>query len=734
MSYPGSYREWRELESDPGLFTLLVEDFGVKGVEVEEIYDLNKPIEGHVYGLIFLFKWMEERRSRRKIPPRESFVENDEIVDNMFFAQQIIPNSCASHALLSVLLNCEDAALGGPLERLRDFSKGFDPETKGFAIGNALEIAVAHNNHARSEIKFQSDKSKSLASASRAMEAFHFVSFIAYEGTLIELDGLKPYPIDHGPWGKDEQWSDKARQVIQEKITLAIAGDTSHDIRYNLMAVVADRRKEYGKRLEIMRHNRNVLIEVFKKIAAEISHLPEPPKSGILKQNASDTDPQGLPDELIPYRGGPNKKVTFASQHKSPRSTGSSTLTGNESPTHPFSDSDSDVESYRIKSILRGEIKGSLYVYGGQGKNQDRKEQADRTNGKSKSLGVETKDVHMATAGPSQRTNDMLTGKPADESMVSSSTSHPVKPTESLAVSPEILENKNSSLIVSVELARCASSSVIATSMAAVTDASGMPPKAAELPVCSSGLMQSEQNSDGLVVSLKRPFRDSHAEHNSKKTRSEKPCSVDLERETNAAGNEKGTTGEHGAESSGMNTRNSGTKNQFVPGNDLPDSTVNERIQGCDRLGVAAKGPGERLSAADTRACEGGENNEALQSRIKGKKLDQEDFRSNGKDMSIKEFQSTMQNLEGDIRKSSAAFKEETDKREKYEVDDCRRRHNYDPFISTFLTMLAERGLLTKLLEQENSLLKRLSISSSHNANKTAGKLEKKNTKRKKKR
>ena len=40
---------------------------------------------------MFLFKWNEERRSRRKgvTPLDEAFVESDDIVNNMFFAQQV---------------------------------------------------------------------------------------------------------------------------------------------------------------------------------------------------------------------------------------------------------------------------------------------------------------------------------------------------------------------------------------------------------------------------------------------------------------------------------------------------------------------------------------------------------------------------------------------------------------------------------------------------------------------
>lgn len=90
-----------------GLFTLLLEDFGVKGVQVEEIYDLQKSLEGPVYGFIFLFRWIEERRSRRKIVDQsESFVKDEDVVNNIFFAQQVIfPYVIVVLCLMLVLMN-----------------------------------------------------------------------------------------------------------------------------------------------------------------------------------------------------------------------------------------------------------------------------------------------------------------------------------------------------------------------------------------------------------------------------------------------------------------------------------------------------------------------------------------------------------------------------------------------------------------------------------------------------
>lgn len=83
---------WLELESDPGLFTLLVDDFGVKGVQVEEIYDLSKNLEESIFGFIFLFKWMERKSRRSKsaaLDPNSNYVTDPDIVNKMFFAHQV---------------------------------------------------------------------------------------------------------------------------------------------------------------------------------------------------------------------------------------------------------------------------------------------------------------------------------------------------------------------------------------------------------------------------------------------------------------------------------------------------------------------------------------------------------------------------------------------------------------------------------------------------------------------
>lgn len=65
---------------------------------------------------------------------------------------------------------------------------------------------------------------------------------------------------------------------------------------------------------------------------------------------------------------------------------------------------------------------------------------------------------------------------------------------------------------------------------------------------------------------------------------------------------------------------------------------------------------------------------------------------------SPKDLLALLSNLEAEIATTEQHLSDENDKRNMFKVDDCRRTHNYDEFIRTFLSMLAHEGALGELL------------------------------------
>lgn len=344
--------EWLELESDPGLFTLLVEDLGVTGVQVDEIYELSKVPTDPVFGFIFLFRWQQNekkanhfhlsltifsysyasidaalecfvfskilifsqsmtycfpsqhnsRRSSRgggaslnasqassagadvaltatnpalgeistsTTPLHQGFNNGGRLTstaserrklkseadpsdsEEVFFAHQVVPNSCATHSLLSILMNTshQSVDLGPLLREFRRATQPLPPSLRGLAIGFMPPLMEAHNRHARQQTSHSPpclppacDEAISARVVRCAIEAaqraaltegenssggggetvagedavgvgcsasggvgvgagdtFHFVCFLPVGRFLYELDGLKQEPINHGP-------------------------------------------------------------------------------------------------------------------------------------------------------------------------------------------------------------------------------------------------------------------------------------------------------------------------------------------------------------------------------------------------------------------------------------------------------------------------------------------------------------------------------------------------------
>jgi len=228
---------WCLIESDPGVFTELIQKFGVTGVQVEELWSLDKENFAEVkpvYGLVFLFKWTPDS------DPAGSVVQ-DSRLDNIFFAKQVINNACATQAIMSVLMNIEDSnvTLGTTLNDFKEFCGALDPETKGLALSNSDQIRSVHNSFARQTL-FEFDSKK----AEKDDDVFHFVSYVPINGRIYELDGLKAGPVDHGPAGED--WTDAVRPVIEARMMKYTQGE----IHFNLMAVIQDKTIRYNNQLK----------------------------------------------------------------------------------------------------------------------------------------------------------------------------------------------------------------------------------------------------------------------------------------------------------------------------------------------------------------------------------------------------------------------------------------------------------------------------------------------------
>jgi ubiquitin carboxyl-terminal hydrolase L5 len=246
--------EWCTIESDPGVFTQLCEEIGVKGVQFEEIYGLEPEAlaatgtdPAKIFGLVFLFKWKKEAVERPTVQAEDY---------GIFFAQQVIQNACATQAILNILMNQpqEKLEVGVTLTDFKNFSAGLDSAMKGEVLNNSEVIRKAHNSF-RHQSSFEIVKDEN----EKGGDAFHFVGYVCVDKKVYELDGLQKGPIlvgdapTEGPWYETALAEIKRRTETYQK---AASGEDAVELRFNLMAIVANKLQEAEKKVELKRYLR----------------------------------------------------------------------------------------------------------------------------------------------------------------------------------------------------------------------------------------------------------------------------------------------------------------------------------------------------------------------------------------------------------------------------------------------------------------------------------------------
>ncbi|XP_007234517.3 ubiquitin carboxyl-terminal hydrolase BAP1 isoform X1 [Astyanax mexicanus] len=740
---------WLELESDPGLFTLLVEDFGVKGVQVEEIYDLQSKCQSPVYGFIFLFKWIEERRSRRKVSTLvdETSVIDDDIVNDMFFAHQLIPNSCATHALLSVLLNCSGVELGMTLSRMKTFTKGFNPESKGYAIGNAPELAKAHNSHARPEPRHLPEKQNGI-SAVRTMEAFHFVSYVPIKDRLFELDGLKTYPIDHGPWGEEEEWTDKARRVIMERIGLATAGEPYHDIRFNLMAVVPDRRMKYESRLEVLKRNRQIVLEglqqAIKASQPDAQQERKQPDSSedtpttVKKEETSETP---VSAEQTPPTDADGAGVTAApcssdkakSVSKSSSVPAGGATPGPPPPPAPPAPPPPITSPNPIVQRLPAFLDNHNYAKSPMQEEEDLAAGVGRPRvpgppqtsySDDEDYEDEEEEECEPTAAPSRfcRKSSLRTRSVARASTAAAGASG-VEGQLALNVLTEKLKKEiqkkdtmatvagSTPLNVRTE-GRTGGISITSASQPSPTPSNESTDTASEIGSAFNSPLRSPARSQATT----RPSSPV-ASHLSRVLFGEDEGLLRLDARHNRAVRDLGSV----VGCTRLQLKDDGTMHALPPV-EGPSEGV-KKTNGMEKTEKIEKKEAISGGAQETAGKEGAQEEKKVKEESKemtdNKPITESGtfaepeavIKPTGEKYSPKELLALLKYVEADISNCEVCLKEEVEKRKKYKIDDQRRTHNYDEFICTFISMLAQEGMLASLVEQNISVRRRQGVS-----------------------
>lgn len=214
------------------MFTELIRDIGVKGVQVEELYSLDAGDFNRlspVYGLIFLFKWDPNVASDARSSSTSTNVPDPDVQD-LFFAKQVINNACATQAILSILMNSPELELGETLSEFKGFTQSFPPDLKGLAISNCDKIREAHNSFTHPE-PFVMEQVKATSSD----DVYHFVAYLPFRGKVYELDGLQDAPICLGEI--NTSWFDVVRPALEKRFERYAASE----IRFNLLALIQNR-------------------------------------------------------------------------------------------------------------------------------------------------------------------------------------------------------------------------------------------------------------------------------------------------------------------------------------------------------------------------------------------------------------------------------------------------------------------------------------------------------------
>lgn len=224
---------WVPLESNPEVLTRFARELGVSDEWcLSDVWspepDLLALVPAPCLAVIFLFPLTEialaaeSARAAASPPPVATG-------DAPYFCKQTIGNACGSIALLHAALNNHEEVGLKPNSFFDNFRRktiAMTPDDRAAALLTEKALQDTHRSFA--------EQGQTNAPNPEDKIDLHFIAFVEHGGMLIELDGRKSGPVEHGATSRESVLLD-ACKVIKTFMT----ADPS-EMRYTILALTPE--------------------------------------------------------------------------------------------------------------------------------------------------------------------------------------------------------------------------------------------------------------------------------------------------------------------------------------------------------------------------------------------------------------------------------------------------------------------------------------------------------------
>ncbi len=207
---------WQPLESSSDIITKYMSDIGLDTTnftfqDLISLEDWAHNMVGRpVLGLLFTYGISAAQEDYRKTEAERIAKDGQNLPPGVFYMKQYAENACGTIGCFHIIGNLDEehknlVQPGSQLDKFFKRAQGKSPEQIGDLFENDEEIKekhVAATNEGSTNVSDHLETNN------------HFIAFVLVGGNLIELDGRKACPINHGPSTRDTFLQD-ACQIVQ---------------------------------------------------------------------------------------------------------------------------------------------------------------------------------------------------------------------------------------------------------------------------------------------------------------------------------------------------------------------------------------------------------------------------------------------------------------------------------------------------------------------------------------